>query len=94
MILLSHTILVLGSRPSLQQLTDLVTPYYAAKWNVVGLLLGLNQPKLDIIEHDHGRSAIDCCTKMWGAWLDTNASATWKNVLDVLEHKTVTEKSK
>ena len=85
---------MLGSRPSLQQLTDLVIPHYAAKWKVIGLLLGLSQSEIDIIEYDHGRNAINCCIGMWGKWLDTNTSATWRKALDVLERKAVTETEK
>ena len=70
-------------------MTKLVTPLYAAKWRVIGSLLGLNGSVLEIIEHDHGRSAINCCSEMWGTWLDKDTSATWNDVLTVLEHKTV-----
>ena len=84
------TILVLGSRPSLQQLTNLVVPHYAAKWRVIGVLLGLSQSTLDIIKYNHGRDAINYCIEMCGKWLDTDTSATWRKVLDVLEHKAVT----
>ena len=82
---------MLGSRPSLQQLTDLVIPHCAAKWKAIGLLLHLRQSELDIIEHDHGHNAINCCIEMWGKWLDTDTAATWKTALTVLGHKAVTE---
>ena len=83
------TVTVLKSTPSLRDLTNLVTPDCAAEWRVVGSLLGLTKSNLDIIEHDHGRNAISCCSHMWGNWLETNASATWEDVLKVLEHKAV-----
>ena len=70
-------------------MTKLVTPQYAAKWRVIGSLLDLNGSALEIIEHDRGRSAINCCSEMWGTWLDKDTSATWNHVLTVLEHKTV-----
>ena len=56
-------------------------------------LLGLSQSVLDIIEHDH-RSAIDCCIKMWTKWLDTDTTATWRTVLNALDHEAVTETEK
>ena len=88
------TILVLESSPSLRDLTDLVTPNYAAKWRVIASLLGLSKPDIDIIAHDHGRSAINCCGEMWGKWLNTYTEATWGDVLKIIDHKTVTEEEK
>ena len=85
---------MLESRPSHSELVDLVMPHYAAKWKVIGSLLGLSTSVLDIIDHDHGRSAINCCNEMWQRWLDTDTSATWRKILKTLEHKTVTETEK
>lgn len=85
---------MLESSPSLRDLTDLVTPNYAAKWRVIAPLLGLSKSDIDIIEHDHGRSAINCCSEMWGKWLDTDTKATWREVLKAIDHKAVTEKEK
>ena len=82
------------STPSLQELTDLVIPHYAAKWKVIGSLLGLTKSTLDIIEHDCGNRAIKCCSEMWGKWLDTDTSATWRTVLNALDHEAVTETEK
>ena len=82
---------VLKSMPELRDLSDLVTPDYAAKWKTIGLLLGLTQAQLDIIENDHGRSAIKSCNEMWGKWLATHTDATWEKVLNSLEHRNVTE---
>ena len=85
---------MLASRPLLRDLADVVTPHYAAKWRVIGFLLGLSQSALDIIEYDRGRSAINCCIEIWGKWLDSDTSATWRKVLKVLENKAVTETEK
>ena len=52
-------------------------------------LLGLSKSNLNIIEHDHGRNTISCCSHMWENWLETNTSATWEDVLKVREHKAV-----
>lgn len=78
----------LNSIPKIKDLSNLVTPHYAAKWNNIGLKLGITKAQLDIIEHDHGRSAVKCCNEMWGRWLDLDPNGTWKNVLDSLECKT------
>ena len=74
---------MLKSRPRHRDLSDLVTPDYAANWKDIGLLLGLTQPKLDIIEYD---DAIECCNEMWRIWLASHTNATWENVLNTLEH--------
>ena len=51
--------------------------------------MGLNSSELEIIEHDRGHNAVNCCSEMWGKWLDRDTSASWNDVLNVLEHKTV-----
>ena len=70
-------------------MTKLVTPQYAAKWRLIGSLLGLSSSELEIIEHDRGHNAVNCCSEMWGKWLDKDISASWNDVLNILEHKTV-----
>ena len=83
---------MLKSKPKLKDLSYLVTRNYAAKWKVIGLLLGLTQPQLDIIDNDHGRSAVKSCNEMWGKWLATHINATWEEVLNSLEHRNVAER--
>ena len=78
---------MLQSTPLLKDLSNLVTPDYAAHWNIIGSLLGIENPKLQIIKHDIGSNAINCLTEVWGVWLETNGDASWKNVLDVIDHK-------
>jgi len=73
-------------------LTNLITPHHAANWRVIGSSLDLSKSDLDIIAHDHGRSAIESCTQMWGKWLETNYRATWEDVLNAL--KTITQAEK
>ena len=80
-------ILVLQSRPLLSELANLITPNYAAKWREMGLLLDLTKGKLDIIKQDYCHSAENCCNQMWGIWLDRCTTATWKDVLNVLDHE-------
>ena len=77
---------MLKSRPRHRDLSDLVTPDYAAKWKDIGLLLGLTQPKLNIIKYDDNRIAIKCCNEMWRIWLVSHTNATWEKVLNTLEH--------
>ena len=73
--------------PLLKDLSNLVTPDYAAHWNVIGLLLGIENSRLKIIKHDIGSDAINCLTEVWGFWLATNCNASWKEVLNVIDHK-------
>ena len=77
---------MLKSRPKYRDLSDLVTPDYAANWKGIGLSLGLKKSQLDIIEYNHGRSAMKCCNEIWRIWLDSYTNATWEKVLNSLEH--------
>ena len=79
------------STPLLRHIADLITPDYAAKWKIIGLLLHLSKSELAIIEHDYGHSAVRCCNQMWEFWLNKCTSAKWKDILNVLKHKSVTE---
>ena len=91
---LLYVISDLNSAPSIKELSNLVTPDYAAKWKAIGLKLGVKKSNLDIIERDYGRNAEMCCNEMFGKWLDTNTNITWKNVLESLKYKTIPQMEK
>ena len=84
----------MNSTPSIKDLSNLVTPDYAAKWKEIGLKLGVKKSNLDIIEHNYGRSAETCCNEMLGKWLDTSTNVAWKDVLESLKYKTIPQMEK
>ena len=56
--------------PLLKDLHNSITPVYAARWRVIGALLGLPSGTLDIIKYDNHDRAEDCCDAMLQKWLD------------------------
>ena len=58
------------------------------KWYDIGIELGLNVSDLDRIRHLFKDDADRCVTEMLTLWL-RNHTATWKQLINSLEHKTV-----
>ncbi|XP_065894714.1 uncharacterized protein [Dysidea avara] len=73
-----------ASKPIMKDLSNLVTPEYAAKWRAIGAFLGLTNGRLDIIDSDN-HSTETCCNKMWQRWLDTENNATWGKVVAAID---------
>ena len=52
---------------------------YAADWHDIGIELGLESYKLDIIKNDHPLNSITSFQKMLDSWLKLNSDgATWR----------------
>ena len=62
----------------------------SAKWNNLGLQLGVSNGALDAIKKDCN-SALDCLRETLTTWLKTCPSPTWSNMVDALRSKTVGE---
>ena len=45
---------------------------YAPQWIQLGKQLGIGQYLLNIIQHDHGRDCVECCSRMLDTWLQEN----------------------
>ena len=71
--------------PALKDLCEHVTPKYAAYWRMIGILLGLYNGLLDIIENDNMCKAVNCCNAMFSQWLESHADATWEKVFSAIE---------
>ncbi|XP_065914845.1 protein NLRC3-like isoform X4 [Dysidea avara] len=69
--------------PTLKDLCEHVTPWYAAQWKTIGLLLGLPKAMLQIIEHDNHK-AVACCNALLEKWIEVDPSASWNKLLSVL----------
>ena len=53
-----------------QQIKDLenhVITRYAPQWIQLGKQLGIDQCLLNIMQHDHGRDCVECCSRMLNA---------------------------
>ena len=76
---------VVHTKPNLDDVMKYVGPQYSAKWKVLGTLLSLPSPKLNIIEYDNHFSNCDLCLhEMFAEWLNF-PTATWKNLFTALD---------
>ena len=79
----------MNTTPLLKDLYQHVTPQYAVDWKVIGTLLGLSSPTLDIIEHDNHYKARECCNAMLNKWLQVDITASWRKLFTVIESPAV-----
>ena len=80
-----------SKRPLLKELQNLVTPYYAASWKEIGLQLGIVRGILQSIEIMFETDVETCCTEMLSEWLDTDVTASWSKLIQVVYSPAVTE---
>ena len=80
-----------SKKPLLKHLQSLVTPYYAASWKEIGLQLGIAQGILQTIEIKYPTDAEKCCTEMFAKWLNTDVTASWGKLIQVVYSPAVTE---
>ena len=72
------------TKPKLPDLYEHITPQYALKWKVIGILLGLPIEKLNKIEDDEMFKAEPCCTAMLIQWLKDDATASWGKLFNAI----------
>lgn len=75
------------SKPTRQQINDLVMKTAAKYWKDIGVQLLKNEdcPKLDTIGLNFPTNNAKCCEQMFILWLDNDKQATWKKLLDALK---------
>ena len=73
------------SEPSLKDLMNVITPFFAPKWQVIGLQLGLQRGNIDAIEHDYPTDCRRCCNRMLSEWLQLDEKPTWQKVQKALK---------
>ena len=64
-------------------------PHHATKWKDIGILLGLDSNKLNLIEVDYPTDAKSCCREMLDMWLITDLTASWGKLFTVTESSAV-----
>ena len=77
--------------PLLKHLQNLVTPYYAASWKEIGLQFGIAQGILQTIETYFQGDVETCCTEMLKEWLETDVTASWGKLIQVIYSPAATE---
>ena len=85
----AHSTCTAPSAPLLKDLHNHITPHYAARWRVIGILLGLPSGTLDIIKYDNCDKARPCCDAVLKEWLEVDPSANWQKLLEVIESPAV-----
>ena len=83
---------MLHSHPLLKDLYQYITPRYASQWKVIGTLLGLHSEELETIEAGYPTNVHWCCNQMLQKWLRENVSASWNEMLKVIESPAVIKK--
>ena len=79
----------MNAAPLLKDLHNYITPQYATQWRMIGTQLGLPTETLDVIEYDNRDKAIACCNAMFKKWLEMDTTASWSNLLTVIESPAV-----
>jgi len=69
-----------------KKLLDHVIPHVTPCWYKLGvkLLKEEQESHLDIIESNHAGDNEACCLDMFRYWLNTNADASWKLLIEAL----------
>jgi len=80
---------LVNTTPSLKDLYEDITPQYAAKWKVIGTLLGLSSGKLSNIEAGWPTNVEKCCNDMLEAWKEIDTEASWKKMCEAIESPAV-----
>ena len=68
-----------NSKPTLMNLCEKVTPYFATYWWRIGVFLNIHHGELASIEHDF-RSCQERCDRMLAKWLDVDTTASWEKL--------------
>ena len=84
-----HIFSAANSIPLLKDLYQHITPHYAADWKVIGTLIGLPSGELKSIESGYPTNLKWCCNRMLETWLETDPTATWEQLLMVIESPAV-----
>ena len=82
-----------NSKPSIDYLKQHFTPRYAADWETIGILLGLETYELKIIEHEYLSGPDFCfnaCNAMLQRWLEVDTTASWTKLLTVIKSPAMT----
>ena len=81
---------LLGRKPSLQHLRNIVVPRVSSKWKTIGLNLNIKDCRLSAIEKSKHYQTDACCTEMFSMWLSLaphtgSLPLTWRSVLSAIE---------
>ena len=84
----SGDLIIGGDTPTMLDLYNSVIEPYAAKWERLGTLLGLEYHKIENISKNNAYNpdrAVNCCCTMLKEWLDNAPSPTWGKLEDAVK---------
>ena len=64
----------------MKDLNRYVTRKYSTDWFDIGLELGLDFYKLEIIKHDISQDCVNCFQRTLDGWLSSTIDATWRTL--------------
>ena len=68
-------------RPALVDISNHIVPEWSTQWKQLGIELRIAHCMIDSIEYDHPNDCRRCCLDMLHEWLDSNAAATWEDLI-------------
>ena len=74
-------------KPQINELYQNIVPEFAVRWEELGLALGLEKRKLNIVSSDNKYNphrAVECCQNMLACWLEVDPSATWSRLEEAI----------
>ena len=74
-------------------LYERITPVYAARWKVIGTLLGIPEGELMAIEGGYPTNLRWCCNKMLEKWLEIDPTASWEKLCAIVHSPEVSNRS-
>ena len=71
--------------PDLKDLCTYVLPLYAAQWKKIGIFLGMQSGRLDVIKANNPNNADGCCIDLFTEWLQCEKYPTWGKMFKVID---------
>ena len=61
---------------------------WAPQWKQLAIQLNIDQCLINIIQHDHGKDCVECCSRMLSMWLEQNThdNATWETLIEATDN--------
>ena len=72
----------------MKDIENYVVTRCAPQWKWLGRQLNMDKHLINIIQHDHGKDCVECCSRMLEAWLEQNTcdNATWEILLNAVHN--------
>ena len=80
-----HFCFLESERPELKELCTYVLPLYAAQWEKIGIFLGMQSGRLNVIKANNPYNADGCCIDLFKIWLQVEEYPTWGKMFIAIE---------